>query len=92
MIIIDHQHHDHSPLTSGSISGPDIRSPQKSWSDDRGGRQGGREHCLPSGKVQLIPLLGFFHISHFGFVMKQIQRSKRAKQAAKETQTLFDFR
>ena len=89
MIIIDHQHHDHSPLTSRSISGPDIRSPQKSWSDDRGGRQGGREHCLPSGKVQLIALLGFFHISHFGFVMKQIQRSKRAKQAAKEGANIF---
>ena len=28
------------------------------------------------------PLLCFFHISHFGFVMKQIQRSKWAKQAS----------
>ena len=73
MIIIGHQHQDNSPLTSRSISGPDIRSPQKSRSDDRGGRQGGRQHCLPSGKVQLIAQLYFFHISHFGLVMEQNQ-------------------
>ena len=73
MIIIGHQHQVNLPLTSRSISGPDIRSPQKSRSDDRGGRQGGRQHCLPSGKVQLIAQLYFFHISHFGLVMEQNQ-------------------